>query len=882
VITHYLRALAARLRGLFGDRRADRELDDEIETHLRLLTERHVRQGMTQAEAVLAARRQFGNVTLLKEANREMRGIRFIDTFFQDLRYGLTMMRRNPGLTFVSVLTLSLGIGANTAIFSVVNATLLRPLPYQDPDRLVRLSHHKLEIDGECTNDTDFLEWRDQAKAFEKIAASSVVTADLTGNGEPERLIAGRVSAGLFETLGIAPALGRAFTPEEGAKGGAPVVILSYNLWQRRFGGDRQVIGRALTLERESRTVVGIMPPGFRFPEESDLWTPYDFDIIEGTRLNVIGRLRSGVTLEAAREDLYLILKRRGQALLSNDSDNQVKVIGFRESLFGNIRLALLVLFGAVTFVLLIACVNVANLLLARSAARRKEMAIRAAVGAGRSRLVRQMLTESLLLSVFGGIAGTFAAMWCIKLLMAMSPVEIARIAENDSSFLVDGRVLGFTCLVAALVGLVAGIFPALAASKVDINEALSTTRGAQIGHGGVRRMPPALMIAELALALVLLVGAGLMIKSFLRLQAVPKGFNPEGVLTLDLRPGTAQNYAQGARKAIYLYQEVLYRVQALPGVQYVSLAGSLPLSKPGIVLEGPPERGKDRIITFNHISPNYFQTMGMQMRAGRPFSTQDGAESPKVAIINEKLARAFFRGKDPIGRRIGTDSPSVLATVVGVVADARHYGLDHEVYNEIYLPYVQHLRLDNALGLKLAVRVAPGQDNPASMARLTATIRDQVHQIQPHEPIHQIVSLDDRWSNTLAARRFQTLLLGVFAVLALVIATVGIHGVISYAVSRRTHEIGVRMALGARGADVLRMVVWWGMRMTLIGVALGVVAALALTRVMKNLLFEVSATDPATFAGVALILVVVALIASYIPARRATKVDPLQALHHE
>src|SRR5215475_14316675 len=601
-MTHYLRALAAKLRGLFGDRRADQELDGEIETHLRLLTERYVRQGMTEAEAAWAARRQFGNFTLLQEVNSEMRGIRLVGTFLQDLRYGLKMLRRNPGFTVVAVLTLALGIGANTAIFSVVDAVLLRPLPYRDPDRLVLVPYAR---------GLDFLRWRDQSKAFESIAAFYFGTADFTGSGEPERLAVAWFSTELFATLGVAPALGRAFTTEEDRVGGEPVVVLSDSLWRRRFGGDPQVIGRAITLNNKSRTVIGIMPPGFRFLGDADLWMPLITQGwgrvaplgegegkvgygVEENAVSVIARLKPGMTLEAARANLPVIRDREQQDsrrpgkdvrvaggsratsrsgasaqpinIPRERTDGQVSVIGLRESLIGKVRLQLLVLFGAVLFVSAIACANVANLLLSRSVVRQKEMAIRAVAGAGRLRLVRQLLTESLALSVVGGAVGLLAAKWGVKLLVAMSPDEIARINESSPSSILDGRVLGFTCLVVLLTGVLAGVFPALQASKTDINEtlkALSTAGGARSRRGGSLRALPALMIAEFALAMVLLVGAGLMIKSFLLLMAVPKGFNPDGVLTLTLSP-SFKNYPlfhPGLRRSFY-FQEALDRVQ--------------------------------------------------------------------------------------------------------------------------------------------------------------------------------------------------------------------------------------------------------------------------------------------------------------------------------
>jgi predicted permease len=896
----HLRAIAARLRGLIGDRKAEREFDDEIRAHLESLTERYVRQGMTAAEAASAARRQFGNATLLKETHRDMRGIRFIETLFQDLRYGLRVLGKNPGITFVAVLTLALGIGANTAIFSVVNAVLLRPLPYRDHDRLVLVTYYRGITSGQSwgtdflawrdqgttfTDGADFLTWHDQAKAFEQIAAyrtgagSYRRTIDLTGNGEPERLAVGLVSADLFATLGIAPALGRPFTPAEDRMGGEPVVILSDNLWRRRFGGDPQVIGRALVLGGQSRTVVGVMPPGFHFPGESDLWLPLTLNVTQESRrgqgiaINVIARLKPGVTQEAARADLSVILNQQRQAFPDEYSDVQVRVIGLNEWLVGKVRWALLVLFGAVVFVLLIACVNVANLLLARAAARQKEMVIRTAVGAGRLRLVRQLLTESLLLSVVGGAAGLLVAMWGVKLLVAVSPAGIARIQESN----VDGHVLGFACLVVVLTGLIAGIIPALQASKTDVNETLkaqSGAMGAQWKHGSELRTLPVLMIAELALALVLLVGAGLMIKSFLRLLAVPKGFNPDGVLTLGLLPNRIKYPLRSPQRNAY-YQEVLARVQALPGVESAGLTGFLPLTGPTVSI------GQFNA-NLNHVTPSYFQTMGIEMRAGRAFVAQDSNKAAQVAIINETAALLLFQNKDPIGQRlIIMPDPT---TIVGVAGDTRHFGLDQDVHVEVYFPNLQPFvdEVNYVTYSTLAVRVAAAQNSSIGLSSLSAAIRNQVRAIDPSEPVSQIVTMDERLSNSVAQRRFQMLLLAVFASVALVIAMVGIYGVISYAVSQRTHEIGIRMALGAQAGDVLRMVIWRGMSLALIGVALGLAAALALTRVLKNLLFEVSATDPATFALIALLLIVVALIASYIPARRATKIDPLQALRHE
>ncbi|HKQ89525.1 MAG TPA: ABC transporter permease, partial [Blastocatellia bacterium] len=620
------------------------------------------------------------------------------------------------------------------------------------------------------------------------------------------------------------------------------------------------------------------------FPGERDLWTPLALDVnraLRGERvmiLSVIARLKPGVTLEAASSDLSFFLDRLRQSQ-PKYSEVQVRVARLSEQMVRDVREALLALSGAVAFVLLIACANVANLLLARAAVRQKEMAIRAAVGAGRFRLVRQLLTESLLLSFAGGVAGLLAATWGVKLLVKMNPGNIARLDES----VVDGRVLAFTCAVAALVGLLAGILPALQASKTDVNGTLKAQSvSGTIVRSGPRSLP-ALMIAELALTLVLTVGAGLLIRSFLQMVAVPKGFNPDGVLTLELAPNYSKYPWDGPQRDAY-FQDLLARVRALPGIQSAGLTSFLPLAMPELAapiqVEGRPpiELGKEPIVFINHVSRDYFRTMGMQVRAGRPFNAEDGPNAQLAAIINETVARRYFANENPIGRRFLPVDLKGPITIVGVVGDTRQFGLDREVNLEIFLPDAQNPGNSNML----VARVAPGQNNHAGLSSLSAAIRDHARALDSGEPVYQVVTMNERLSDSFAPRRFQMLLFGAFAALALAIAAVGIYGVVSYAVSRRTHEIGIRMALGATPRDALKMVIRQGMLLALIGVGLGLAGALALTRVMKSLLFNVSANDPTTFVGVAFLLVAVALIASYLPARRATKVDPLQALREE
>jgi predicted permease len=873
-MSHHLRALMARLRGLFGDRTAEPELDDEIETHLRLLTERYVRQGMTEAEAAWAARRQFGNVTLLKEVNREMRGIRFIETLVQDIRYGLWMLRRNPGFTFAAALTLSLGIGANTAIFSVVNAVLLRPLPYYDPQRLVWVSE-VMPHGGEANGAAEYIHWQAESKAFDHLALFMSGQIFMTGRGEPERLDSVWATANLFPALGVAPQLGRAFTPEEDRPGGETVVILSHAYWQRRFGGDPAIIGQLLTLDGISRQVIGVMPPGFKFIHKADVLLPRALNVqqvlaSEGLRDwgNFIGRLKPGVTPEQARSELDTILRRLVQDNPRRIYGQQAIVTPLGERLFGNLRLVLLAQFGAVAFILLIACANVANLMLARGAMRQKEMAIRAALGAGRRRLVRQLLTESLLLSTMGGVGGLLMALLGAKALVPLIPDDLAHLKESG----IDGVALGFTFLASLLTGVIAGIIPALQTSRIDLNESLKEgARGATFSmRARARRVSPALVIGELALTLALLVSAGLLIKSFLRVRAVEPGYNPENVLTMTIPLYTAR-YPLAQRKIFY--QDLLTRVNALPGVKAAAI-GELPLTEIRTPVGRPSGAdSKNRPVNLQVVSVDYFRATGMQFRAGRGFTELDNENTPRVAVINEVLARNDYPGENPIGKYI--EHGDERWTIIGIVADVKRFGLEAETELEEYRSVLQNPEEMDG-NIRLGVRTA---GDPLNLA---PAVRQQVWAINANLPVVDVTSMERRLAESIASRRFQMLLFDLFAALALIIATVGIYGVISYAVSRRTHEIGIRMALGAQVSDVLWMVIWRGMILTLAGVALGLITAFGLTRLIKNLLFGVSATDPVTFAAISILLAGVALLACYVPARRATKVDPLQAIRHE
>src|SRR5262245_4838762 len=869
--------LKARLRALFRRETVLQDIEEELRVHVEMETETNIERGMSPDEARAAALKSFGSLSRNTERGYDIRGGGWLETLWQDMRYGLRMMLKNPGFTTIAILTLALGIGANTAIFSVVNALVFNPLPYPNPAQLVWVTQdfHGNEIIGA----EGYLTWQAQSKTFDHMAAFTAGTIRLGEQDDSEVINQVRASASLFPALGVAPRLGRSFTPEETLPGGPPVIILSHDFWQRRFGGDPSVVGRSVPFGRESRLILGVMPPGFRFLPESrvggniDVWAPLPIDPQrelkgEGTSIldNVIGRMKPGVTPEQARSELDMIIRNYHQTHPRNvPTGIQVRVTPLAERLVGHLRRGLLTLFGSVGFVLLIACANVANLLLARANVRQKEMAIRAAIGAGRGRLIRQMLTESLLLSVLGGVAGLSLALLGVNALTPLIPEYLAHLKESG----IDGAALGFTFLASLLTGVIAGAIPALQASRIDLNESLKeSARGAAFSkRQGARRVSPALVVGELALTLALLTGAGLLIKSYLRAQAVDPGFNPENLLTMST-PLSPARIPIAQRKNIS--EELLTRINNLPGVKIAAM-GPIPLTGSGTDGDGPSQS----VIIAIYVSNNYFRAMGMQLRKGRVFTELDNENSPPVVVINEAVARSSYRGEDPIGKLVGYQLPDreVEAAIVGVVSDVKSYGLDAGA--ELFEYRSLHQNANISVGV-LLVRTA---GDPLNLA---TAVREQVRAVNPNIPVVDVMSMEQILARSLAPRRFQMQLFGLFAAVALIIATVGIYGVISYAVSQRTHEIGIRMALGAQAGDVLRMVVRLRMVLTLIGVALGLAAALALARVMKNLLFEVSPADPATFALIALLLIAVALIASYIPARRATKVDPLQALRHE
>ena len=808
-----------------------------------------------------------------------------MENLFQDLRYGVRVLLRKPGFTVIAVAALALGIGANTAIFSAVNAILLRPLPYDDPERLVWIWQHNLasDIQQEPISFPNFSDYREQNQVFEDVAAFTRWRPILTTDGEPERIVGEQVSASLFPVLRVQAAAGRTFLPEEDRPGNNNVVILSHELWERHFGSDKEVIGKTVTLNGAPHTVVGVMPNGFRHPAPDaqrppELWAPLGMDASLAHRrrdfLDVIARLKPTASIEQARAEMETISARLDQQYPDANAGWGATIIPLHERFVGDVRSAMLVLLGAVAFLLLIACANVANLLLVRLTARQKEIAIRKALGATRGRLVRQFLTESLLLALAGGLLGTLLAVFGINILIALSPGNIPRIGEAS----LDVRVLGFTLGLSLLTGIIFGLAPALNASNPDLNESLKEG-GKNPGQGASGgRLRNLLMVFEVSMALLLLIGAGLMVKSFLRLQQVDPGFNPERVLTVEL--ALPRSKYKEPHQVLPFYNEVVSRIEVLPGVQAAAAVSALPLGGRVAVLnleiEGRPRLPAGHVIgaEWQVVSPSYFRTMGIPLLKGRLFTDQDVEGATGVIVINDVMADRYWPNEDPTGKRISLVDAQTgpYLTVIGVVGNVRQVTLDSEPYPQMYEAYSQNPRW----GAALVVRTS---NDPMS---IVSAVRTQVSALDRDQPLYNVRSMGDVLADSVSRQRFNTLLIGIFTAVALVLAAVGIYGVISYSVSHRSHEIGIRMALGARQADILKMVIEHGLKLALVGVGLGLVAAFVLTRVMSNLLYGVSAIDPFTFAIGAIILVGVAVIACYIPARRATKVDPMIALRYE
>jgi putative ABC transport system permease protein len=793
-----------------------------------------------------------------------------MDTLLQDLRFGLRLLLRQPAFTLIVVLTLALGIGANTAIFSVVNGVLLRPLPYPAPERLVAVWGFHPEIGQESASLPDFRDWREGATSFESLAAYAPTFFNLTGDGEPERVSALRVTANFFQTLGVSPVRGRAFEQGEDLRGSNTVAVVSHGFWKRRLGANPAVLGQTLTLNGVPHTLVGIAPEDFRFHAEAEVWAPLETNSEAGRRsdfLRVIGRLAPGATLESAQTELRAVASRLSQQYPDTNARWTVELVALREQLVGDSRPALLVFMGAVALVLLIACANVANLLLARAARRQREVAVRAALGASRWRLIRQMLTESMLMALLGGVLGLVLATWGIDVLRASRLSLVPSYVELG----IDGWVLSFTLGLSLLTGVLFGLAPALRLPGGNLD---STLRAGARGMTGVTGLRQLLVLAEVAVALVLLVGAALLLRSFDQLQRVEAGFESEGVLTLRLQlPQVKYPEDPGV---VNFYQQLSERVEAMPGVRAAGLTTTVPLAAGAPVnsfsIEGrTPEPNAIEDAEIFTVSPGYFAALSIPLRSGRLFGSQDGPAAQRVALINEAMARRYFPGRDPLGARISLNDQDWF-TVVGVVGNVRNKTLQQEPPAQLYLPLAQQARR----AMFLAVRTT---GEPLS---LVGNVRREVSALDPDLPLADVATMEQRLGNAVAKPRVNVLLLGGFAAVALLLAGIGIYGVISQMVAQRTREIGIRMALGARPGDVLRLMIFQGMTPALVGIVLGLTAAWASSRLLASLLYGVSATDPVSFLVVPLFLAGVAFLAAWLPARRATRVDPTEALRQE
>jgi len=880
-----MRMLGARIREWIWRRRAEEEFSRELEEHLALLTEENISLGMTAEEARRTARVRLGGITQLREINRELHGWIAMETFFQDVRYALRALRKSPGFTLVCVLTLGLGIGASTAIFSVVNCVLLRPLPYPNHERLVRIGEkhpgNGCGLCGSFGNATyaNFNDLERAATTVENTSAFREWSFNLTSDGEPEQVPGALVSGTFFAALGSKPLLGRMITPEDDTPGADNhAAVLSYALWQRRFGADRGIVGKALRINAESYRVLGVMPRGLDYPEKSEVWCPLvprgEFrDNRRAHLLTIIADLRAGRTIGNAQAEISAIGDRIEKQNASEDPDMALATVSLKKSLVAPVQPALLVLTFAVGLLLLLACANLANLLLARAAARQKEFGIRAALGAGRGRLARQLLTESLLISLLGAGVGLGIAAWSLQFIAALDSQDLPRFGEIS----VDWRVLGFTLLISLFTGLLFGLAPALAGAKNDLNASLKD--GAAASTGGTRRgASKALVVPQFALAVVLLVGAGLLGNSFVRLLRVNPGFNQAGVLSLGLFLSPVEYPERDVRGALLLHQ-MLDSVRGVPGVRLAGLVTALPITggaSTDFMIEGrpAPPANDEPSADIRSVDAAYFRTMAIPLLAGREFIDADNATSKRVIVVNETMARQYWPNENPLGQRVTMKDwgPPLTGEIVGVVGDVKTNGLDEAVGPMIYWPCFQFPQLFNTI-------VVRSDGDPL---RLVAAVKAAIWAVNKNQPISKIETLEQVLSESLARRRLYMILLGVFAGAALLLAGVGIYGVVSYSVSQRTQEIGIRIAVGAARRDVLRLVVGQGARAALLGIAVGVAAALALTRLMASLLFGVSAADPLTFMSVALLLTLVALAASYIPARRAMRVDPMVALRHE
>jgi predicted permease len=900
----WVRIVFARVRGLFAGRRTDSDLGDEFDAHLEMSVEENLRRGMSEEDARNAARREFGGVEQIKEIYREGRGLPMVEAFLNDLRFGARMLQRNPGFAAVAILTLALGIGATVSIFSVVNALLLRPLPFPDSDRLVILQESIPKVvQGKFpVSALDILDFQHLSHSLESLAAFSFKPMDLSGNGFAEGVDAARASAALFRILGVQPVLGRTFTDGED-KTGNNVAILGYSLWQTRYGGDPKIVGKKILLDREPYFVIGVMPAGFEFPSKglpysrpAQIWVPIAFSSAEldpsdrGNNFNfgVLAKVKPRISGEAANADVMTVAKQIQEQFYPVEFRDRSKVAleasvtPLADLIVGKTKRMLFLLLGAVGLLLLIACANVANLVLSRGAARQKEIAVRVALGAGRLRLVRQLLVESSLLGLAGGALGLFAGYSGLKGLVAIAAAVLPRAKEVS----LDTTVFCFTLGISILSGILFGIVPAFAAARADLNETLKESGRSDAGSRGHRRIRDSFVVAQMALAVLLVTGSGLLIRSFVRARETNPGFTTEK--TIGLMVALPNSQYKKAQQEYAFFERLLADTKAAPSVVSVGFSSDPPMNsnwKHTFVAEGH-EADQNKSAPYDYhtlVDGDYFRTLGIPLVRGRFFNEEESLGKNNVVIISDGMARRYWPSEDPVGRHLKWPDPTgqdPWLTIVGVVGDVKQGALDDSTEPHTYEPFRQVCD-DEHLGPLCRTRtMLIRSGNPPNV--LVKDIRNLVQQIDPQQPIGKVFILEQVVAASLAPRRFNTWLLTVFGFGAMLLAAIGVYGVISGGVTQQTRELGVRIALGAKPGDVLRLVLWRGLKLALVGLSIGLAASLAATRLMAGLLYDVSVTDPLTFTVVGALLIVVALVACWIPARRAMRVDPMIALRYE
>ncbi|MBS1875857.1 MAG: ABC transporter permease [Acidobacteria bacterium] len=883
-----MRRFAVRLLNLFRRRPAERELAREVDSHLGLLEEEFGRRGLTPEEARFAALREYGSVEYAKDLHRDARGFPWLEQSLKDVRFGARSLLRTPGFTAIAVLTLALGIGANTALFSVVNAVLLRPLAYRDPDRLVTILHGG----SDPVAPANFLDWRGQSRSFELMAAAEFWSPNLTGSYPPEHIRGHRMTRNLLSALGVQPLIGRAFLPGDDRGVVSNEVILSHGLWLRRFGADPGVLGRKIVLDGDPYTIVGVMPRDFAFSPfwapRGELWAPLALGERAlsrgGNSLRVFARLRRGVTIDEARSEMTAVTARLERQFPGSNRDVQITPLA--KQVVGNVEAPLRILSGAVGFVLLIACANVSHMLLARTSSRQKEIAVRMALGAGRTRLVGQFLTENLLLATLGGTVGLLAAWWGVRALIALSPANLPRV----ETVRIDASVALFLAGITVITAMLFGLAPAMHVGVDRVAEALKEGgRGAS--DDGVRRgrLRAFLIASEFAMAFVLLTGAGLVLRSFIAIERIDPGFDPRSVLSMVVSVAGTSEAEPGRREGFY--RELLAKAQALPGVRSVSAINHLPLAGdmwglPFLIEGGPrPRPGELPSAVYRAVMPGYFETMRIPLVRGRGVGISDDKRSPGVVVINERAADLFWPGQDPIGRRVTFETAAGAAptwlTIVGICRNARQLDWAATPYPEVYLALLQnHDYLERPQPHYAYITLVARTDGkPTALAE---ALKQTVWSMDRNLPISQILTLEEAVSRATAQPRFEMALFGAFAAVALVLAAAGVYGVVSYSVSRRTHEIGIRMSLGASARDVLWMVTRQGIAEAAFGITVGLAGALLLARLLSGMLYEVGPADPLTFALASLTLIGAALLAVWIPARRASAIEPVIALRSE